>query len=95
MRTLMGVVDDALGPAPRQRHIEGVEHQPGLEVRDHGPADHPPAEDIQHDGEIEEAGPGREIGDVGNPQAVGRPGPEVARDQAFQLINSRQCSRVA
>ena len=71
LRALVGAVNDGLGPAIAQRHVEGAQHELGPQVRGHRPPDHAPAERIQRDGEVEEPGPGRNVGDVGHPQAVG------------------------
>ena len=53
-------------------------------MRCHRPADDPPAPGIEHDGEIEEAGPGRHVGDVGDPEPIGRASPRTGgrRDRA-------------
>ncbi len=67
LRSLIGVMDDAIGSALPERHVEGIEHEAGAQVVGHGPADHAPAEDIQHDGEIKEPGPGRDVRDIGDP----------------------------
>jgi hypothetical protein len=47
----------------------------------HRPADNPAAERVEHHGQVEEAGPGRDVGYIGDPQAIGRGGREVALDQ--------------
>jgi hypothetical protein len=44
----------------------------------HRPTDDPSAEDIQDDGEIEEAGTARHVSDVGDPEPVHRLRREVA-----------------
>ena len=45
------------------------------------PANHAAAEHIEHDGQVQKARPGRDVGDVGHPQPVGAVGREVALDQ--------------
>ena len=40
-----------------------------------------PAPGIEDDGEVEEARPGRDVGDVGDPELVGPGGGEVARHE--------------
>ena len=57
----------------------------------HRPADDPTAEGIEHDGEIQEAGPGRNVGDVSDPELIRPLGAEVALDQ----IGRRSCIAIA
>jgi hypothetical protein len=45
-----------------------------LRVQAHGPADDAAREGVQNHGKVEEAGPGRDIGDVRDPQPVRRLG---------------------
>ena len=61
---------DRLGPALRQRHVECGEHELSPEMRLHGPANDAPRPDVEHDGEIEEAGPRRDVRDVGHPETI-------------------------
>jgi len=58
LRALVGVVDHALRSSHRERHVQGVEHQPGGEGRSHRPADDPTAARIKHHCQVEKAGPG-------------------------------------
>ena len=67
-------------PLP-ERHVESVEHQLGAQMSLHRPADDPAAEGVEDHGQIEKAGPGRDVGYIGHPQAIGRGGGEVALDQ--------------
>jgi hypothetical protein len=53
------MMDDRDGPPLGERHVEGIEHELGLQVMPHGPADNAAREGVEHDGQIEEAGPGR------------------------------------
>ncbi len=81
LRSLIGVMDDAIGSALPKCHVESIEHEAGAQVVGHGPADHAPAEDIQHDGEVKQPGPGRDVRDIGDPWLIRRFGGEVALDQ--------------
>ena len=81
LAALVAVMDDLLGAAPRQRHVQRIEDQLGTQMRGHRPADHPASEHIDHDGEEHEAGPGRHTGDVGDPQPVGGVGFEAMLDE--------------
>ncbi len=67
----IGVVDEARGRAtPRDRHVERVEDELGPQVAGHRPAHDRPGERVDHDRDVEEARPGRDVGDVGDPQLV-------------------------
>lgn len=57
-------MDDIFGLALCERHVEGVDDEPGLEIMTHRPADDPPREGFQNHSEIEEAGTGRHVSDV-------------------------------
>ena len=74
-------MDDVLRPARCQRHVQGIEHELGVQGRRHRPADDAAAERIECDCQIEEAGPRRNVGDIGHPQHVRALGGEVALDQ--------------
>ena len=65
------LVDHAVRPARRQRHVQGVEYQLGRQRRAHRPADDATAESVEHDRQAQETSPGRNVGDVGNPQQIG------------------------
>jgi len=75
------MVDHAVGATLPEGHVEGIEHEPRAQVIGHGPVDHAAAEGIQHDGEEQEPGPGRDVGDVRDPEPIGCVGGEVALDQ--------------
>ena len=75
------MVDDGLGTALLEGHVESVQDQAGAQVVGHGPPDDAPAEGIEHDGQVEEPGPGRDVGNVGDPQPVGCIRGEVPADQ--------------
>ena len=64
-----------------ERHVERIWHQLGAQMGLHRPADNPAAERVENHGQVEEAGPGRDVGYIGDPQAIGRGGREVAFDQ--------------
>ena len=79
------MVDHAVRSPYRERHVQGIEHQPGGEGRGHRPADDAAAVRIEHDRQIEEARPGRNVGDVGDPQQIRPFCREVAVDQVRRL----------
>ena len=74
-------MDHIDGTPLRQRHVQRVEHELGLEIMAHCPADDAAREGIQHDSQIQEPGPGRDVGDVRDPQPVRLIGVEVPVDQ--------------
>ena len=75
------MVDHAVGPPLPERHVEGIEHELRAQVVGHGPAHHAAAEGIQHNSEVQEPGPGGDVGDVRDPEPIGCIGGEVALDQ--------------
>jgi len=70
-----------LWPAQPVCHLERVHHQLGSHVRLKLPANDHPAEDIEDEGEVAEALPGADVGDVGDPLLVRPGGGEVALDE--------------
>ena len=65
----------------------------------HRPTDDPPREGIENHGQVEKAGPGRDVGDIGHPQNVRRIGIEVAIDQVtgrtHPFVTDRRACRLA
>ena len=73
----IGMVQDGVRPAPPpDRHHEGIGHELGWHRRTHGPAYHPPREEIHDRGDIEPAFGGPEVGKVSDPFAIRRGGYE-------------------
>jgi len=66
------VVNYVGGTALGGRHLKGIQHAGGVQRVLHGPADDAPTEHIEDDREIEEAGGGGDVRDVGDPQLIGR-----------------------
>src|SRR5215470_10489097 len=64
-----------------QRQVECFEHQLGAQIALHRPTHNPAAKNVEHHRQIEEAGPGGDIGYIRHPQTIGRGGTEVALDQ--------------
>jgi hypothetical protein len=75
------VVDDTLGFALLQRHVQRREHQVGRHALTHGPAHHAPTPDINDHGQIEKPHPRRHVGHVCHPQLVRASGVESPVDQ--------------
>ncbi len=74
-------MDDVAWPALTEGHVERVQDEAGAQVAGHRPIDNGPAEGVEHDGVIEEPRPGRDVGDIGNPQPVGCIRGELPLDQ--------------
>jgi len=58
-------------------HVERIHDEFSAEMIRHRPTDDPPTEDIEDDGQIEEAHPGRNVRDVCDPDPIRRDGGEV------------------
>jgi hypothetical protein len=65
------VDDHTLRSLSGDGHLEGPGDELGVLVGRHRPPDDLPRADVEDDGKEEEAGPGRDVGDVGHPPAVG------------------------
>jgi hypothetical protein len=79
------MMDHAPRPTGRERHVEGIEHQLRGKGRRHRPTHDAAAAGIEHDRQVEEPGPGRDVRDVGHPQLVRPLCREVARHQVGRL----------
>jgi hypothetical protein len=75
------MVDDASRFALTDGHVHRIEHKLGLEVHSHRPAHDAPGEGVEDDRQVEESRPGRDIGDVCDPELVRLLGVEVPIDQ--------------
>src|SRR5215211_2925592 len=58
------------GSALVQGLLERVEHVAGVRRPAHPPADDAPGKGVDHKGDVDEAGPGRHVGEVRDPQRV-------------------------
>jgi hypothetical protein len=81
LRALVGVMDHGGRPPLHHGHVQRVEDEFSPQLGGHRPADHPATPRIEDDGQIEEAGPCRDVGDVDHPELVGPGGGKVAADQ--------------
>ena len=52
--------------------LQGIQHEAGMSGLGHTPADDATGEDVDHEGHIDEAAPGRDVGEVRDP--TGRSG---------------------
>ena len=76
-----GQVADSVAEAGPDRVLEGVEHEFGGHGGGGSPADDPAGEDVDDEGDVDGAGPGRDVGEVGDPQLVRGGRGEVTIDQ--------------
>jgi hypothetical protein len=53
-----------------QRLLQRVQHEAGVRRAGDAPADDAPGKGVDDEGDIDEAGPGRDVGEVGYPQGV-------------------------
>jgi hypothetical protein len=74
-------MDDVVGLSGRERHVESVEHDAGLQIGREGPSDDPARPGVENDREVEKAGQRRQEGDVCHPQRVRPLSHEVAADE--------------
>src|SRR3954447_23443018 len=68
------------GPARVQGLLERVEHEAGVRRPAHPPADDATGIGIDHEGHVDEARPGRHVGEVGDPEHVRARGLELPVD---------------
>jgi hypothetical protein len=64
------MVDHVRRAALGERHVERVKDEVGAQVRRHRPADDATAPRVEDNGEVQEAGPGRDVRDVGDPELI-------------------------
>jgi hypothetical protein len=75
------MVDDALGAGTRpQRLFQCVQDQFRVHRSGDSPADDPAREHVDHEGDVDEAGPVGDIGKAGHPQLVWSLGQELSVD---------------
>ena len=50
--------------------LQGIEHKTGLRRARYPPADDTTREDVDHEGDVDEALPGRHVGEIRNPEGI-------------------------
>jgi hypothetical protein len=85
----VAVVDDTGGSTLRERHVECREHQLGLQVRVHHPTDNASRPDVEHDRQVQESSPGRDVRDVGDPQPIRARRHELPLDPIDRALGRR------
>src|SRR5438128_2661894 len=98
LAALIRVMNDVRRPTLRDGHLQRGQDELSPEMGFHRPADHASAPDIEDDGEIEEAGPGRHVGDVRDPQLIRARAGELAVDEIRRrpgrLVAHRRAERL-
>src|SRR6202166_3861278 len=92
------MVDHIFWPAYRERHVQCREHHIGVQRERHRPAYDPAAEYVEDDREVEKAGPGWNVSDIGYPEHVGRFGLECTLHQIGRpaaAVAHRRCNKTA
>ncbi len=74
-------MDDCLRSSPIDRHVERINDELFAHVVCHRPSDDTPRTNVEYDSEKEKAGVRRYVGDVRNPELVGKRRGEVAFDE--------------
>jgi hypothetical protein len=73
LHTAITMMDEAAapdGPALVQGLLQRVQDEAGVRRAGDTPADNTPRKGVDEEGDIDEAGPGRDVGEVGHPQSV-------------------------
>ncbi len=89
LAALVGVVDHPRWMPLPDGHLQGGEYQFRAQVSGHGPPNHPAAPGIDHHSQIQEPGPGRDIGDVSHPELIWPRSSEIAGDQIRGWVRRR------
>src|SRR5438094_851281 len=97
LAALIRVMNHLGRSALRDGHVERGQDELGAEVGFHRPADDPATPRVEHDGEIQEAGPRRDVRDVRDPQPIGAGRRELAVDEIRgrprRLVSHRRVER--
>jgi len=89
LAALIRVMDHTLRASLADGHFERVENQLGPQVRGHRPADHAPAPGIHNHGQVQEARPGSDVGDVRYPKPVWTSHGEIELHQVRRRLSPR------
>jgi hypothetical protein len=99
LTALVGMMNDIRRAALGQGHVQRRQDEVRPEMGVHRPADNAPTPRIEHNGEKEEAGPGRHVRDVHHPEPVGARGRELPLDEIGRrpgpLVADRRRERLA
>jgi hypothetical protein len=92
MIDVMDQVGDLRTTALVDRLLERVEDEIGPQRRRHAPADNAAGEDVDDEGDVDEAAPRRHVGEVGHPQLVGPGRRKLAIDEIRRPLRGRVAS---
>src|SRR5439155_20715033 len=97
LAALIRVMNHLGRSALRDGHVERGQDELGAEMGFHRPADDATTPRVEHDGEIQEAGPRRDVRDVRDPQPIGAGRRELAVDEIRcwprRLVSYRRVER--
>ena len=86
-------------PPVMERLLQGVENEVGVRRPAGSPADDPSGVSVDDEGDIDEAGPGRDIGKIRQPQTVRRGSVELSAHMiqrtGNRLVADRRAQRLA
>src|SRR5712691_10059159 len=91
LRAVVGMMHDAFRPPLPERHVERREHEFGSQVLSHAPADDSATEGIEDHRQVEEPGPRRDVGNVGDPELVRG----ICTELPLHEIGGRLCITIA
>src|SRR5579863_8987886 len=75
---VMNEVAAAGGPSIMERLFEGVQNEVRMRRPAGSPADDPPRIGVDDEGDIDEAGPSRDVGKIGQPEPIRRRSVELS-----------------
>ncbi len=93
LAALVRVMNDVVGSSLSQGHVQRVEHEFCAQVRRHRPAHDLPAPGIEDNRQVQDPRPGRNLGDIGDPQLIRARSPEGALDQVGGRTGIRLATR--
>ena len=90
LTSLIRVMDDGSRLPLLYGHVEGREHEGRAQMRLHRPADDTATPGIEHHGQVEESTPGRDVGDIGDPELIRAGG----RERSLHQVGCRAPARL-
>jgi hypothetical protein len=70
LSSLIRMMNNSSRPSLRDGHIKSLEHEFRTKMCLHRPANHAAAENIDHDRQLKKSRPGRNIGNISNPESI-------------------------
>ena len=81
LASVVAVMHDGLRSTLCERHVQRRQHDLGAQMRLDAPADDLARPHVEYDRQVQKPGPGRDVGDVGDPELIGPVGPELPLHQ--------------